>query len=92
LQSDQLTAAVVCPHTVKQLKVHKFSNLYQMQQMQGQFNGVDMVLVCDHHNFAIDLKVLWDCKEVSLTDRKDLRALVGEWGQCGILPPDVAKS
>jgi len=92
LQSDQLTPAVVRSCTVKQLKVHKFSNSYQMQQMQGQYNGVDMVQVCDHHNFAVDLKVLWDCKEVSLMGQKDLRALVGEWGQCSILSRNVAES
>ena len=92
LQSDQLTPAVVRPRTVKQLKVHEFSDSYQMQRMQGQYNGVDTVRVCDHHNFAVDSKVLRDREEVSLTGRKDLRALVGEWGQCGILPPDVAES
>jgi len=91
LQCDQLTPAVVRPRTLKQLKVHQFSDSYQMREMQGQYNGVDTVRVCDHHEFSSDSKLLRDCEEVSLSGRTDLRALVGEWAQDGTLPSDVAE-
>ena len=91
-QSDQLTPAVVRPRTLKQLKVHKFSDSYQMHEMQGQFNGVDTVRVCEHHDFLTDSKIIRDKEEVSLSGRRDLRALVGEWEQDGTLPSDVARA
>ena len=91
LQSDQLTPAVVRPRTVQQLKVHEFSDSYQMREMQGQYNGVDTIQVCDHHDFASHSKLLRDREETSLLGRTDLRALVGEWGQDGTLPPEVAQ-
>jgi hypothetical protein len=90
-ESDQLTPAVIRPRTLKQLKVHKYSDSYQMQEMQGQYNGVDTVRVCEHHNFATDSKLLRDREEVALSGRKDLRLLVTGWGQDGTLPADVAK-
>ena len=90
--SDQLTPAVVRPRTVQQLKIHEFSDSYQMREMQGQYNGVDTIRVCEHHNFASQSKVLRDREETSLLGRSDLRALVGEWGQDGTLPPEVAES
>ena len=90
-QSDQLTPAVVRPRTLKQFKTHKYSDSYQMHEMQGQFNGVDTVRVCEHHNFLTDSKILRDKAEVSLLGRKDLRALVADWAQDNTLPPDVAQ-
>ena len=64
IQSDQLTPAVVRPRTLKQLKVHEFLDSYQMREMQGQYNGVDTVQVCDHHDFSSDSKMLRDCEAV----------------------------
>jgi hypothetical protein len=44
--------AVVWPNTIKQLKPHKFSNSYQMQRMEGQYNGVDTLWVSECHSLS----------------------------------------
>ena len=91
--SDQLSPAVVRPNTIKQLKPHHFSNTYQMQRMEGQYNGVDTLRVCEIHNFSEQSSILMRNESLAIEGRKDIKALVGKWSVDGqILPPSVGKA
>jgi predicted GIY-YIG superfamily endonuclease len=91
--SDQLSPAVIRPNTIKQLKPHHFSNTYQMQRMEGQYNGVDTLRVCEVHNFSEQSSIMMKNESLAIKGRRDIKALVGKWCQDGkILPPSIGKA
>jgi hypothetical protein len=75
LYSDELAPAVIKPRILKPVKRKKFSNIYSMHKMQGNFSGIDTMYVKGQGDFnsSSKLKTMNEC--LSINGRNDIKSL-----------------
>ena len=91
---DQLAPVSCRPRTIRPIKARHYSTSFQMQEMRGQFNGVDTIQLTNAHVME-ELSISARCHEsVVLHGRQDVKNLVQEWalGHEPLVPPSVAQS
>jgi predicted secreted protein len=61
-----------------------------MQEMRGQFRGVDTMAVTDKHRFDFESRLVWEKEVTSISNRADVKALLTKWKEEGeILPREI---
>jgi hypothetical protein len=51
IDSPVLAHAVLCPRTIRSIKVNKFSNTYQLVGSEGHYAGIDCCYIQEHGHF-----------------------------------------
>ena len=91
---DQLSPAVLHPRTLRPIKAKHYSTSFQMQEMRGQYNGVDTMQLSRNHQFSVTSKTLEMHERNYVHGRHDIKQLVQEWslGSEKEVPTFIAKN
>ena len=73
---DRMCHTVIKPQIIKQMKAHKYSNIFQMQEHKGTFIGIDTCNITQYHNFKLSSILLEGYKPRSLSNFSDANMLL----------------
>ena len=90
-KSDELAPAVIRPRILKPIKRKKFSNIYSMHEMQGNFSGVDTMYVKEKGDFNSSSKISAMNECLAINERTDVKSLCSSWTKEGINPSSCAE-
>ncbi len=75
-QGDQLCHAVIKPCLIHPMRASKYSNIYQMHEQRGSFQGVDTCDVTNFGDFSFCSVLLDDSELRTIKHRPDINALL----------------
>ena len=75
-KGDQLCHAVVKTRLIKPMRAAKYSNIYQMHEQRGSFQGIDTCDVTDFGDFSFTSILLDESESRSIMNRPDINSLL----------------
>ena len=84
-KGDQLCHAVIKPRTIKPMRASKYSNIYQMHEQRGSFQGVDTCDVTDFGDFSFTSVLLDESESRSVKNRPDINSLLNHYEKDGYM-------
>ena len=73
------------------MKAHQYSNIFQMQEQRGNFNGIDTCIVTQYRNFKLISALLEEYESRSICGRPDINTLLNPFVKDELVPPQSAE-
>ncbi len=84
-QGDQLCHAVIKPRLIHPMRASTYSNIYQMHEQRGSFQGVDTCDVTNYGDFSFCSVLLDESELRTIKHRPDINALLDSLEKDGFL-------
>ena len=84
-KGDQLCHDVIKPRTIKPMRASKYSNIYQMHEQRGSFQGVDTCDVTDFGDFSFTSVLLDESESRSVKNRPYINSLLNHYEKDGYM-------
>jgi hypothetical protein len=92
VSSPKLAHATITPRTIQTMKLHKFSNTYQLVNTQANCGGIDSCYLTEHSHFDTPLSPVGKTDEMCfLSQRNDMRARLKYLAYSSQIPYTIAE-
>jgi hypothetical protein len=84
--SDQFSPAIAVPKTVHGARPKKYTNRFQMNRMEGHYQGIDTLTITDRGRFNINDNISDERDSLSMAARPELREHLSRLAEQGSIP------
>ena len=89
--SDQICHAIIKLRTITQMKAQNYSNIFQMQEQQGNFNGINTCSVTQYRNFKLISVLLEEYESRSIRGCPNINALLNQFVKEELISPQFSE-
>jgi hypothetical protein len=92
IEGSKLAHATICPRTVQAIKLHNYSNTYQLVTTQGSFSGIDSCYLVENARYDSNLSPISLSDEILFLNlRRDVRSHLKYLMESQQFPYDIGK-